>query len=47
VTRALSATLKRIAAQHPSLGKHFESTIRTGFYCVYMPDDRVPSSWEL
>ena len=47
VTRAIRAALARIAAQSPALGRHFDATIRTGTFCSYDPDPRVPMSWEL
>jgi hypothetical protein len=45
VTRAIRAALTRIGEQNPALGKHFDATIRTGTYCSYNPDPRVPISW--
>ncbi len=47
VTRAISAALKKIAAQHPALGEHFAHTIRTGTFCSYGPDPRAPVEWEV
>jgi tetratricopeptide (TPR) repeat protein len=46
VTRAIRGALARIAEQSPELGRHFEATIRTGTFCSYNPDPRVPMSWE-
>ena len=46
VTRAIRSSLARIAEQSPDLGRHFEATIRTGTFCSYNPDPRVPMSWE-
>lgn len=45
VTRALAAAMKRIAANHPELGRHLARTVRTGTFCVYRPDPRVPIAW--
>lgn len=45
VTRAIRAAMGRIADNHPELGQHLDTTIRTGFYCSYTPDTRAPSSW--
>lgn len=45
VTLAIKAALKRIAAQDPSLGQHLQTALRTGKYCSYTPDARVPISW--
>jgi tetratricopeptide (TPR) repeat protein len=45
VTRAIKAALVRIAEHSPSLGRHLGATIRTGTFCMYEPDPRVPVSW--
>jgi hypothetical protein len=47
VTRAVRQAMARIRAQHPPLGAHLERTIRTGTYCSYLPDPRVPVAWKL
>ena len=44
-TRNLRAVIQRAAEVHPSLGPHLEVTIRTGTYCSYEPDPRVPVDW--
>lgn len=46
VTRAIKAALDNIVRNHPSLGLHLRSTIRTGRYCSYTPDPRAPIAWE-
>ncbi len=45
VTRAIKATLERIAEHSPSLGRHLAATVRTGTFCSYQPDPRVPVTW--
>lgn len=45
VTRAIRAALDNIARSHPALGRHLRTTVRTGRYCVYAPDPRVPITW--
>jgi hypothetical protein len=45
-TRAIRAAIVNVARVHPSLGRHLDSTIRTGRYCSYTPDPRVPIVWE-
>ena len=45
VTRAIRASLERIAEQHVPLGAHLEATVRTGMFCSYTPDPRVPIVW--
>ncbi len=47
VTRAIKAVLPRIAERSPALERHFESTLRTGQFCSYVPDPRSPLRWEL
>jgi tetratricopeptide (TPR) repeat protein len=45
VTRAIRHAMARIDAEHRPLGEHLERTVRTGTYCVYLPDPRVPADW--
>jgi len=47
VTRAVKAVLERITEQSPALGRHLGATLRTGQFCVYVPDPRSPIRWEL
>lgn len=47
VTRAVRQAISRIRVHHPPLGDHLDVTIRTGTYCAYVPDPRVPVDWEL
>ncbi len=47
VSRAISAALKRIGGQERALGEHLTATIRTGLFCSYNPDARLPVRWEL
>jgi tetratricopeptide (TPR) repeat protein len=42
VTRAIRATLKRIAGYDARLGRELEGSVRTGTFCVYEPDPRRP-----
>lgn len=46
-TKAIKSALARIAAAHPPLGQHLSATIRTGYYCSYRPDPRVPLCWRV
>ena len=46
VTRAIRQGIARIAEHHPELGEHLDRTIRTGTYCAYVPDPRVPAGWK-
>ena len=46
VTKSIKAALSSIAAANPAFGRHLESTIRTGTFCSYSPDPRIPVHWE-
>jgi hypothetical protein len=45
VTRAIRHALGRIRQHDPPLGDHLDRAIRTGAYCVYLPDTRITDSW--
>ncbi len=45
VTRAIRHAMGRISQHDPPLAEHLERAIRTGTYCVYLPDSRVNVSW--
>ena len=47
VTRAIRHAMTRIGAEHALLGEHLDRAVRTGTYCVYLPDPRVPADWTL
>lgn len=47
VTRVVKAAVSRIGDHSPELKHHFASTIRTGTYCSYNPDPRLPVRWQL
>lgn len=47
VTRAIKVALERIAEHNPALATLLTSSIRTGTFCSYTPDSRLPSSWQL
>ena len=47
VTRAVRQAMRRIRTHHPSLGSHLERAVRTGAYCAYRPDPRLPAAWNL
>jgi hypothetical protein len=47
VTRAIRTALARIREHSPALGAHLDRTIRTGSFCSYNPDPRVPVSWHV
>jgi hypothetical protein len=47
VTRAVRSAMLRIGEHDPQVGEHLARTVRTGTYCVYLPDPRVPVAWQL
>ena len=47
VTRAVRTAMTRIREHNPHLGEHLDRSIRTGTYCAYLPDPRVPVAWKL
>ena len=44
VTWRIRSAIKKIAAAHPSLGRHLENSVRTGTYCSYQPER--PVAWQ-
>jgi AAA ATPase domain len=47
VTRAIRASVRRIAEHEPELGHLLQRAIRTGASCTYEPDPGVPLKWEV
>jgi tetratricopeptide (TPR) repeat protein len=47
VTRAVRQAMTRIHEHDSALGEHLDRAIRTGAYCAYMPDTRIPASWKV
>jgi hypothetical protein len=45
-TRAIRTAMAKLARANPALGRHLAATVRTGRYCSYSPDPRVPIAWE-
>jgi tetratricopeptide (TPR) repeat protein len=45
VTRAVRQAMARTGEHHHSLGEHLNRTVRTGTYCAYVPDSRLPTAW--
>ncbi len=46
ITRAIKVALRKITEHHPTLGHHLATTIKTGTYCSYSPDARMPITWQ-
>lgn len=47
VTRAVRHAVARIHENHSPLGAHLGHAVRTGTFCAYEPDPRVPVTWTL
>ena len=47
VTRAVRSAMTRIREHNRQLGEHLDRSVRTGTYCAYLPDPRVPVVWKL
>jgi hypothetical protein len=47
VTRALRQTLSRIREHHTPLADHLDRALRTGTFCVYLPDTRLAVDWKV
>jgi hypothetical protein len=45
VTQRIKATLKKIRDNHPVLGRHLATNIKTGYFCMYTPDLDHPVKW--
>jgi hypothetical protein len=43
VTWRIRSAIKKIASAHARLGRHLENAVRTGTFCVYMPE--TPINW--
>ena len=46
ITRAIKIALRKLTEHHPALGQHLATTIKTGVYCSYTPDTRLPITWQ-
>jgi hypothetical protein len=46
VTKNITRALSQIETKHKSLGTFLKSTVKTGIFCSYQPDQRFPVSWK-
>lgn len=46
VTRAIKTVVKKIATYSQSSGWYLSTTIKTGQFCVYLPDPRFSIAWQ-
>ena len=47
VTKRIKDSIKRIAANHPALGYHLRTAVRTGYQCRYEPAPGCAGQWEV
>lgn len=47
VTRAIRSAIARIAEDHPDLGRHLSTAVRTGTFCSYDPGPAAAIDWTL
>ena len=47
VRKNIRAVLEKIRKEDASLGRYFATSIRTGYYCAYLPDPESKISWQL
>ena len=45
VTKRIRGMVKKIQPHHPSLAHHLDTCIKTGAYCVYLPNPEHPLRW--
>lgn len=47
VSKALRSAIAKIAAHDRVLGEHLAATVRTGYFCSYLPDPRASGGWDV
>jgi predicted ATPase len=47
VSKRIRATLDKIHDQDPSLSRHFTTSIKTGYFCAYVPDPDHKIFWQM
>lgn len=46
VTRAIRTAIAHVAEVHSALGQYLTHTIKTGTFCVYVPEPHMLLTWE-
>jgi len=46
VANAIKTALNKIRREHSDAGRFLATTIRTGYFCSFVPDPRFPYSWD-
>ena len=47
VTRNIRVALNKFELEHPLLARHFNSAIKTGYLCIYLPGPENTVTWNL
>jgi hypothetical protein len=47
VSKRIRATLGKICDEDPVLGRHFTASIKTGYFCAYLPDPDHKIVWQM
>jgi hypothetical protein len=47
VSKNIRAGLEKIRSEDSTLGRYFATSIKTGYYCAYLPDSDRKISWQL
>ena len=47
VSKRIRATLDKIHDEDPALGRHFTTSIKTGYFCAYLPDPDHKIAWQM
>ena len=47
VSKNIRAGLEKIRGEDAALGRYFATSIKTGYYCAYLPDPERKIVWQL
>jgi non-specific serine/threonine protein kinase len=47
VSKRIRATLDKIHDEDPALSRHFTTSIKTGYFCAYLPDPDHKIFWQM
>jgi AAA ATPase domain len=47
VTNVIRSAIRKTAKQHPALGRYLSASLRTGSFCSFESDGRLPGGWQL
>ena len=46
VTNVIRSAIRKTAKQHPALGRYLSTSLRTGSFCSFEPDERFHEGWQ-